>query len=504
MGFSFLNRRKIDNSKRWIVFLLFPMAVCFLTLLSMKIQGSVFDDRNWERLTATFALAHGFPVYHALDSGPVLNTIYGPVSMLIYLPSTIASSPTLAMHLAEVILIACFFLPPLWLHLKAPQEEKNKGREYWFYRLFVFLIFCYFPFIAKPLRDGAFNLHVDGPTLGLAAMACAFLYFRTKQNQEAALSFSALFTVLSVWSKQVTVPLLAALPLYLFFSDGQKLTLRYLFDMLFHGVLISAILLIAFDPSRILFNILVIPARHGLNGGALALVTSTFKLLGEIAVVLIVLAVSLISYFQRHPMNFTNWIRSWRGSVFLIVGLLMIPTSVLSNAKVGGSTNTFSYPGYFLLLAATLGFLDLSTNRGIRYFLIGLSVLFLCIEIPRSAYYLARLPRQFNYADMVFAYIKKHPGEAYFPRLTLLHLMAENKIYHASGGLKDRAWAGLPVSEEHLRTFLPGPMKIMAFRTKSDNDKSYLPLPEYSSFYTLDPELPGFRIYKKKKSVENK
>ena len=492
---AFFSWRRLSSRPfidRLTVFLLFPMAVCLAAVFFLKIQDSLYSDYNWERLQNVFVIARGFPLYNGAANGPALITIYGPVSVFVYLPSALAASPANAMRIAEVILMGCFFLPPLWLHFGS--------RQNFLFRLLVLLIFCYFPLISKPLRDAAFNIHVDGPTLGLAAIACGLLYFRARKAGEAALFFSAVFAVLSVWSKQVAVPLLAALPLYLFLAEGRKTALRYTGYLLVSGILISALILFAFNPKDVIFNILVIPGRHSLRKGGLpGLIESAFVLLGEGAVIWILAAVSLVFlYLKIRPASFTDGVRAWPGSLFLITGITMIPTSILGNAKVGGSTNTLCYTCYFFLLAAALGFLQQASNRKVRFFLTGLSVLFLCIEIPWVYSHILSLPRGPNPAETAFVYIKKHPGEAYFPRLNMVHLMAENKVYHSSAALKDREWADLPISPEHFHAYLPERMKFMAFQKDTADDKAVLDryLPEYG-LKTEDPELPGFVVFKK-------
>src|SRR4051794_40991944 len=44
------------------------------------------------RLAPTFALTHGYNVYYPPESGPALSTLYGPVTVLAYLPATLAST----------------------------------------------------------------------------------------------------------------------------------------------------------------------------------------------------------------------------------------------------------------------------------------------------------------------------------------------------------------------------------------------------------------------------
>ncbi len=477
---------------------LFPMAVSIAGIFLLKIQGSLFSDHNWERLQNAFALAHGFPLYHGPNDGPALITIYGPVSVFAYLPAALGKTPTSAMLIAETALICWFFIPALWLHT-GKRKDDPVGQGFSAFKFFLFFLFCYFPMISRPLRDAAFNIHVDGPTMGLMMLACAFLYFRTEKNRMVFFALSAVSAVLSVWSKQVAVPLLPALALYLWAADGRRAALTYCAYLLVSGLVISGIFLVLFNPERLLFNILSIPGSHDLRKGGLpGLIESTFALLGEGAVTAVFAAAAAV-YFAvtSRPTGLKDWLRNWRGSMFLIAALLLIPTSILGNAKVGGSTNTLCYTCAFLLLAGTFGFRHAFKSPVTRYALLVLGFVFLCIEIPWVYSRIVRFSKQTNYAETAYAYIKKHPGEAWFPRLNMLHIMAENKIYHSSASLRDRDWADMSISQEHFSRHLPEKMRFFAFQEKTSNDKPVLDpyLPKFT-YDTTEPELPGFLVYK--------
>jgi hypothetical protein len=58
---------------------------------------------NDHRLAPTFALAHGYRLYYGPHQGPVLSTIYGPVTALTYAPSLLASTPMGTVRLATIL-----------------------------------------------------------------------------------------------------------------------------------------------------------------------------------------------------------------------------------------------------------------------------------------------------------------------------------------------------------------------------------------------------------------
>jgi hypothetical protein len=67
------------------------------------------------RLAATFALTHGYHVYYPSNSGPVLSTLYGPVTVLAYLSASLASRLTAAILIGDNIDAAPSSTSPLYL-----------------------------------------------------------------------------------------------------------------------------------------------------------------------------------------------------------------------------------------------------------------------------------------------------------------------------------------------------------------------------------------------------
>ena len=59
---------------------------------------------NSARLTPSFALAYGHPIYALRDSGAQLGWFYGPVFPLWYLPVTLTTNPTAALVLVRSVI----------------------------------------------------------------------------------------------------------------------------------------------------------------------------------------------------------------------------------------------------------------------------------------------------------------------------------------------------------------------------------------------------------------
>lgn len=104
-----------------------------------------------------------------------------------------------------------------------------------------------------------------------------------------------------------------------------------------------------------------------------------------------------------------------------------------------------------------------------------------------------------------YNYLKKHPGEAYFPTETLAHLESEGKHYHFEYGVYDRWLAGFPVSQSHFESHIPPHCDLICFPPDSRTLVSAKVFIErHLSDYQLSapmPELPGWWCYRKKKSA---
>ncbi len=195
----------------------------------------------------------------------------------------------------------------------------------------------------------------------------------------------------------------------------------------------------------------------------------------------------------------------------LLVGLAQLPFSILGYAKVGGDVNNFSFALLFLTCGVTMLFADLwhggdtaSTRRLALSVLVATALPLAVYEAPLALgipYNLRRLSH--TQQQVAFAYLERHPGEAYFPWLPLAHLEAEGQFRHFIWGLVDRWLAGETVSREEFRAHIPRDPRVIAFTfgeysgPKVEGYDLMKYLPEYSRSIN-DPELPGWVMYAKK------
>ncbi|HEY9647431.1 MAG TPA: hypothetical protein V6C88_13720 [Chroococcidiopsis sp.] len=493
------------------------VAVILLGVAVDQLLPTPLWDWHASRLASTFALTHGYELYYGPDQGPIFSTHKGPLAYWAYLPATLAQSPTAAIVLGECVALACFFLPILYLLLAGSFKTQQQRVM----ALSAFFCFSFLAFTSEPLRLSASAVHADAPALGLGAIACIILYFRKDRSSMLALITSALFVVLSVWTKQIAFPLLVGLPLYVWLTEGFKPALRYVASLVVAGLVVSGLFLLIFDAQALIFNTVAIAKNHswqqasGLKEQAKVLMLGAQKLLQSGFVYCIALAFYGLyqqATRQGKPTSLRQWLRENRWTVFLVAGLVTVPTSILGYIKVGGYYNNFSFTIYFLLTATILVLLetasDLSPNAlapAGRLLVPVLLVAFVCVETPL----LYNLPWKISTAakndqQLAYNYDRQHPGEVYFPWNPLSTLLGEGRLYHFEFSVIDRNLAGFTVTPEHFRAHIPSAAQFIAFSSYSQESLGNLGaiqttldyLPEFS-VKTEIKELPGFLVYAK-------
>ncbi|MFZ5802896.1 MAG: hypothetical protein ACOY3K_07320 [Candidatus Omnitrophota bacterium] len=490
---------KSPAEKRLVIITLIA-TVTYVGFLVYKIYDVVFDVHNWIRVEKTFVVAMGHPLYTPKDSGPAMANIYGPVSVFAYWPATWSRDPMIALRIAELIALSFFFFPAFWLHLSRTGITETSVLE----RSAAFLAFGMAATLLTSLRNAAFTVHADAPTFGLCTLACGVIYFSKGGLSWKRLWVSASFAALAVWSKQVVVLLFIAVTVFIGLRNGRKDAFRYLFCFALAGLLISSFFLLCFDPKNMFFNMITVPSHHPLKAGGFPTFLKAFtKLSREWLIILLWGVFSMgprILEVKKYP-SFRLWFTDHPWTLFIFAGIAMIPISLLSFLKVGGSNNTLSYPNFFFLLASTLAFLAprrSEERRNLKALAILLSFLSL-VHVPGLFARIYQTKDKVNFGLIAYRYALAHPGKTYFARMTLINLLADGKVYHTIDGLMDRYWAGFPIVGEHLRAHIPPQADLMALCL--ENDKWLLPLEEFPSGRIGAEGLPEFTVYKRVPAV---
>jgi hypothetical protein len=479
--------------------------VCYLVLQS---PYGVWDGA---RLMPSFALAKGVNYYVLLPrGGPLFTTVYGPMAAIVYLPATLFRTPNSAILAGSVITVVLCFSAVAFLHFAPLKRERSAVDGLAF--LTVGFLICFLP----PLTYSCFSIHADGPGLAFGAVACGALYAGEAKKWRIALLVSALCAVLSVFSKQTFLPVPITLLAWVLAVEGRKVAGRYLLCLVAAGVIATAASMAAWGPEPLYHCLIWVPAHHPWRGGSgiETWIWSAREFIELSYPVLILLLAGAIYFALSGRIHDERWrtVLANRCVPPLLVGIAEIPFSILGNAKSGGDVNSFSFALFFLTCGVTMMLADLWYGaKAVQTRHLAISVL-LATMLPLAAYEVSvahhirsevrNLPQ--TEQQLAFAYLKEHPGKAYFPWFPLAHLYAEGQFRHFIWGLADRFMAGETVSMTEFRSYVPPDAEEIVFAESDDQAGPRVFgfdlmkfLPEYSRSVD-DPELHGWLAYAKK------
>jgi hypothetical protein len=466
---------------------------------------------NGSRLMPSFALARGVN-YYVLSppGGPLYNSLYGPLVAVVYLPATLFRSPNSAVLAGAAITVLLCFSAAAFLHF-APFGAGRGPVDTLAFITAGFLM-CYL----EPLKYSCFNIHADGSGLAFGAVACGALYSRGPRQWRAALPLSALCAVFSIFCKQTFLPVPVALLVYLWVAEGSARAVRYLYWLIAAAALAAGGAMYVAGPANLYHCLLWVPAHHPWNDAshivsAIQAMRSFIRVSMPVPVLLVACAVYL-------------WIGGWtsgrlrgpelgalaanRCVPLLLVGVALLPFSIMGRAKAGGDVNSLSFSLFFLTCGLTVMLADVS--RGAQsgsprrvaapvmaaiLIVLAISEAPLAMDIRASVRRLPQAPQQ-----VAFDYLKRHPGGAYFPWFPLSHYDAEHQFRHYAFGIVDRLMAGEAVSKAEFLAYVPTDPKVIAFAADGTRELfgydllKYLP--EYR-FQVNDPDLPGWLVYGK-------
>jgi uncharacterized membrane protein len=438
------------------------------------------EEWNGCRLAPVASLARGYSLYYPADQGPILNLIYGPVAALIYAP-TLAFGSAQSMVVAGVTIAVLLVAIPLFV---CHWRVRGTGSDVFLRTLLAFLV-C---FLALSIQYGTSdwyrNVHADAPALGFGLLACASLIPAPSRR---SLVLAALFTALALWSKQTSIGLACGIAAWLWIAHDRGHAIRYGLWLTGFGAAFGLIAIAAFGFGPLAFNMFTIPSRHPWQPNALRTLLGDALRYTVVPVAILILAFAALDRSRLRP-EFAA--RAW--TLFLLVAVFMIPTSLLGRVKIGGEPNSLHCVLY-LYVAASLSLLQASSevpSGWPRLAVVSAAVLFgsgyaqAAQLLPAQSLIDANVYRQ---ADL---YRQEHPGEVYFPTNPLCTLLAESKLYHFDYGVYDRTLAGFAPTPDHLRAHLPQRLKFMAYynfppRVMKDltRDARWMPEPNDRSMY---------------------
>ncbi|MBX6315951.1 MAG: hypothetical protein IRY99_24010, partial [Isosphaeraceae bacterium] len=239
---------------------------------------------------------------------------------------------------------------------------------------------------------------------------------------------------------------------------GGRAALRYGAAVLGAGLVLSGLFLALTDRDAMLFNAFTWPGHLPWKG-------STPGNLGDALVELLPYAlpwaIVLLAGGRREG-------RAW--SLPVLVGLALVPLSVLGRVKKGGDLNSFSPTLYPLLLACAARLVRLASSDGpvgaiwrrlIAAALAGLTVLGVPQALKEVKLYGTLRPARAEYD-----FLRAHPGVVFFPWHPLAHLAAEGRPTHHLHSAHERGVAGFLVENRHLTKYIPENCRYVCFPLK--------------------------------------
>jgi hypothetical protein len=464
---------------------------------------------NAARLMPSFALARGIDYYVLLPrGGPLYSTLYPPMVAIVYLPSTIFRTPNGSVLVGAAITVLLCFSAVALLHF-TPFKSGRGAANGW-----AFLTACLLICFQEPLRYSCFNIHADGPGLAFGAFACAALYAGFVEKWHMALPVSAVCAILSVFCKQTFLPVPIMLLVWILAVQGRKKAARrYLLYLVAAWAFATAAAILAWGLWPLYHCLIWVPAHQPWKGPRIwALIQSAMQFIHLSFPILVALLACMIYSLGSGSLRDGRWraLLTNRCVPPLLVGIALLPSSILGAAKVGGDVNSFSFALFFLTCGVTLAIADLwygasadSTRQLAMTVLVAIALSLGAYE-TRSVLDIPSAVSGLSHTDqeVAFAYLERHPGQAYFPSFPLAHLDAEGQFRHFESGIVDRWLAGETVSDTEFWAYIPRDPRVIAFGPTGDpgpDQKGYDLMRNLQAYSRTvnDPELPGWLVYEK-------
>ncbi|MEK6705713.1 MAG: hypothetical protein AAB116_05990 [Candidatus Poribacteria bacterium] len=499
------------NTPRWsyILVTLFTGKLIF-DLVSMLPSGT-HAMLNSARLAPALSVRLGNPLYYPPDSGPVLSSMYSPLTFLTYLPATLFSEPTISILFGLAIAQLLFFVPAVLLFLTSSQHHNGT-------RHIAFLSFLAFGFLtisSKSLNYAAFSIHSDAGAVCFAALGCMTLSkLKLITGSWKYYILPCILFTIAIWTKQVVIFVPAACLFILFLRHGLKKSLTFFSIMLALNILVTLVFTLIIEFKTFTFNILTYPAsfnltipfRDAFNAARDEFFTSSLFLIFTVFYLLTSISWSRET-FKTHVLN-TQWF------TFVLSGIFLIPISILAYMKPGGDYNSFAFANYMLTLGALLLMLHLSkeivTNdkkNPAKLLLIAFlsynAVTYLPNSIMRIKF---TLKLEKNDSQIAYNFAKKHKGEAYFPLIPLATLMSDKTLYHYQGEVMDHNLTTFNISKSHFEKHIPKNLRYVIYGTQPNPSELIDPfrsmyLPDFT-IHTELPDLPGWIVLMKNQVIE--
>jgi hypothetical protein len=466
-----------------------PLLVCLVfSLLVYSVIRMPGRDWNAARITPSVALKFGYTLYYPANEGPILNTLYAPITAVAYLPAALGNDPTSAILIAGVINTGsmAFAMLFLLLALKGPEQNAlNRSLRWALWVLGVAAIYSH-----TGISYAIQSIHADAPAMGMMLVACAILMLAGEKPSIRRLTGAAFLAACAGFSKQIEVFCLPGIFFYLGLVFGWRTAFTFAgLVAAWAGVCVVVCSAVFGGFEAMMFNIVKVPSLHAWKGPKVVILIKSFiKLMLGGGFILLPLVFFLMRSFAGcklawseigEVLNRNRWL------LLVFVGATMTVGSLLGEVKIGGMENSYHTIYYLIaaLVVAIWQWVSESNAGEQRAALVGtfaLAALLMGSHLEPLVNLTRALKIWDNPQQHAYEFAKKHPGEAVFPWNPLSTLYADGKLYHFEYGVFDRVFSDFHPSEEHFRKHLPANLKYIIHKASRECFQMTQRLPEFS------------------------
>ena len=453
-------------------------AFCLIPILG-GIAGSIHFIFNDGRLVPAFSMLAGNPPYYPLDSGPILNCVYGPLSYVYYFPCAFfRQNISLALMFGSLLSFAAFAIPAAII-LYRWRKNICGIQIIWLAALGVLQIIAYGSF-----SYSAFNIHADAPAVFFSSL-CVLLLDRNEDGitSARALFWSTAFGVLTIWTKQ-TYAAVVLLPIIVALAEKQTWRLRIaLAGWVF---LLNALFFLIFalwcGQAALLDNFVKIPGaipsiqasflygpEAGGNGHLKSVVIAAHIIVGKyLAPYLLCLAAFILFNLKngRTTENSVSFCLPRLSGGFFLLALLNLPMAASVALKIGASANSDTPFAWFFILGIFCLVVQSQTarapaeipsaNRAVYYIFTGLALAAFIGAVRHLPATFKNISGVFDNDEAAIVQIcSQSPGKYYFPWHPLAGYFGEGRFYHYEYMAEVHALASVTTSRRHFNQFIP-------------------------------------------------
>ena len=448
------------------------------------------------RLGWVYSLRWGHTLYPTPDRGPLTGLLYGPVSVLAYLPVLVCPGPVSAMTAGAVWTVCLGFGPVVWMHRVGAVRG---GRAHWLGTL----AFGFFAMRDLALGYSLFSPAHDVTALGLGLCSVLMLTLRPGRPGTREIAAAAVLAALATWSKPNAAFFLPGLVVYLAGMWGSGAVARFLAWALAAETVLFGLMAGAFGMRGLLFQMFAVASHHPfqISFREAARQVADFCLVPGLVVSV---ALACRHRFAEGPMREEASPGGRIALACLLIAVSSAPIAALGLAKLGGFLNSLSFCLYFLAAATSFTLAEgcyLLPKRARRpYWLVAAMLVAADARDTKPAAHLRQVAFDETPAARAYRFARRHPGAVYFPWNPVVASYAERRYWTTEDGIVEPELGGLKIPDATLAATLPRSPEFVAF------PPYYYVLPQGSyhilrRFYTdytqavSVPELPGWRVF---------